>query len=156
LVMARDRAGKIPMQIVTDQWNGYKDSIKLSYCSNGQHIQIERFHKDTRMELIELWQAMLRDRLKVMRGLKKEETANLILDGFLVNYNFFSIQESLCYQTPAQLANAKFNYRSWMEVICKPYIKETTLYRLPALPSVLLLGSSQTAISETATVGQFG
>jgi len=151
LMMARERAGKIPKQIITDRWDGYADSIDLAYSANDQHPQIELLFEASSMGLIELWQIMLRDRLKIMRGLKKEETAYLILDGLLVHYNFFRTQPSLSHQTPSQLANARFAYSNWTEVIYKPCIREITFHHSPTLTD-LVLESLEPGIPEAAGV----
>ena len=54
-----------------------------------------------------------------MRGLKKKETARLIMDGWLVHYNFFRPHESLNDITPAKKAGIKFPFRNWADVVKK-------------------------------------
>jgi transposase-like protein len=149
LLMARGRTGKIPQQIVTDRWEGFSESINLAFGSLDQQPQIELLFEASGMGLIELWQILLRDRFKIMRGLKKEETTYLILDGLMVHYNFFRTQASLHDQTPAQLAKARFAFVNWTDVIYKPGLKEIP-YHHPPLVSDLDLEPLETAIPQPA------
>jgi hypothetical protein len=49
-----------------------------------------------------------------MRGLKTKETAQIILDGFVVHYNFFRAHMSLGTDiTPAQVAGIKLPFSTW-------------------------------------------
>ncbi len=52
--------------------------------------------------IVERLHGTLKDRLKVMRGLKSEETAEIILSGWFVFYNFIRPHESLKGKTPAE------------------------------------------------------
>jgi putative transposase len=54
--------------------------------------------------VIERFQGTLKDRTKVMRGFKKPATAQHILEGWLVYYNYLRPHESLNDATPAQVA----------------------------------------------------
>ncbi len=67
--------------------------------------------------LIERFHGTLKARIKVMRGLKKPETALEILDGWLVHYNFFRPHESLGDTTPAEKAGIKFPFKNWLDVV---------------------------------------
>ena len=58
----------------------------------------------------------IRDREKVMRGLKKADTP--ILKGYQLYHNYFRGHESLDGQTPAEAANIKIEGRNkWITVI---------------------------------------
>lgn len=52
-----------------------------------------------------------------MRGMKSIKTAKLLMDGWLVHYNFFREHESLGDRTPAEKAGIKFPYRNWLDVV---------------------------------------
>lgn len=153
LELARDRTGKMPKQILKDGWGGHADSIRLLYGSDSQYTQTVSFYKDNNLKLIELWQMILKDRLKIMRGLKKKETAYLILDGWLVHYNFFTPQESLGYKTPAQKADAMFCYGSWMDIVCKPSVRQIAINEPELILSKLQLRPYETSLSDTMEIG---
>ena len=73
--------------------------------------------------------------------MKKRETARLLLDGWLVYYNFFRPHESLKGMTPAEKAGIKFSYKNWADVV-RGQKKETQVtddgiiktYRVRAYP----------------------
>lgn len=67
-------------------------------------------------------QGTLKERTKVMRGLKTLESMNAFLQGWIIHYNYFRPHLSLQDRTPAQVAGINFPYRNWKELIEKqPY-----------------------------------
>ena len=69
-------------------------------------------------------QGTIKDRTKVIRGFKTFETALIILDGFLVHYNFFKPHMSLkdfppkgVDKTPADIAGIKLPFKTWTEFV---------------------------------------
>ena len=115
--LARDRTGKTPKEVLTDGWKGYLDGIELAYGADAKHIQTTPFgDKASSTTLIERWHGTLKDRTKVMRGMKSLDTAKAILDGWLVYYNFFRTHESLG-RTPAEEAKIKFPYKNWLDIV---------------------------------------
>jgi len=114
---ARDKAGSTPKHVVTDGWKGYLDGIELAFGADAKHVQTDPFNnKGFNTELIERWHGTLKDRTKVMRGLKDKESAEMILDGWLVHYNYFRPHESLNGKTPSQKSGLKFKYANWSDV----------------------------------------
>jgi putative transposase len=115
---ARDRAGKIPKRILTDKWKGYIDGIELAFGADAKHIQTTPFEKSAQStNLIERWQGTLKERTKVMRGLKTWESMDEFLKGWVIHYNFFRPHLSLDDKTPAQKAGINFPYHNWKELI---------------------------------------
>jgi len=111
------KAGKAPKRIITDGWKVYPDAIDLVFGSDTKHISSKPFVEVDSTNLIERFQGSLKDRTKVMRGFKKPESARLILDGWLIYYNFFRPHESLNDKTPAQVAGIKFPYGNWLDIV---------------------------------------
>ena len=65
-----------------------------------------------------IFQRTLKDRLKVMRGLKSEETAEIILSGWFIFYNFIRPHESLKGKTPAEAVGLDLGLKhKWHELI---------------------------------------
>jgi hypothetical protein len=65
-----------------------------------------------------------------MRGMDKSETHQLILEGFILNYNYLRPHESLKNRTPAEAAKIHdFPYKSWLDVI------KSAMPELPPKPS---------------------
>jgi transposase InsO family protein len=58
-------------------------------------------------------------RNKVMRGLDDEETAQTMMDGLRVYYNFLRPHTALKGRTPAQKANIETHKAEWMSLIKK-------------------------------------
>ena len=56
-----------------------------------------------------------------MRGLKSIPTAQALLDGWLVHYNFFRPHMSLNDSTPASVAGIRFPHRNWKDVCEQPF-----------------------------------
>lgn len=106
--------GKIPKIIITDSLRAYVDGIELVFGSDTKHIQSEPFaDADISTNLIERWHSTLKTRSDIMRGLKSMDTAQSLLDGWLVHYNYFRPHESLDDKTPAEVAGVKFPYDDW-------------------------------------------
>lgn len=120
---AKDRAGKSPKRILTDGWKGYIDGIEFVFGSETKHIQTTPFaEKSISTNMVERWQGTLKERTKVMRGLKTLKSMQRFLDGWVIHYNFFRPHLSLDDKTPAQKAGIDFPYANWKELIEKqPY-----------------------------------
>jgi len=115
--LASERAGIVPKVVITDSLASYLDGIELAFGSDTKHIQSHPFAKEDSTSLIERWHATLRERTKVMWGMKKPEATRVILDGFLVFYNYFRPHESLNDKTPAEVAGIDYPYKNWLDVV---------------------------------------
>lgn len=117
LEKATAKTGKIPSLVLSDGWKGYEDAIELAYGSESKHIISRPFEdKAISTNLIERWNGTLKDRLKPMRGMDRNENVQLVLDGFTFYYNFLRPHQSLG-MTPAEAAKIKFPYKSWQDII---------------------------------------
>lgn len=115
---ALEVASKSPKVIITDALRAYVDGVELTFGSETKHIQSKPFTTaDLSTNKIERWHSTLRTRMDIMRGLKSLKTAQTLLDGWLVHYNFFRPHESLDDKTPAEVAGIKFPYKNWLDVI---------------------------------------
>lgn len=115
---AKSVADKIPKVVITDYLNAYIDGIELTWGSETRHIQSKPFAEaDISTNKIERFHSTLKARTTIMRGLKSLETAQALLDGWLVHYNYFRTHEGLDDKTPAEEAQTKFPFKDWLEVI---------------------------------------
>ena len=71
------------------------------------------FTTEINTNLIERFHGTLKDRINILRGFKSVRTAKLILDGFVVNYNFFRPHMTLNNTTPAQEAGINLTFNTW-------------------------------------------
>ena len=86
--LASKRAGMAPSAVITDKLRAYLDGIEIVFGGYTEHIQSGPFTKEDDTNEIERMQGTIKDRTKILRGFKTFETAIIILDGFLVHYNF--------------------------------------------------------------------
>ena len=110
-------AGKHPKVVITDKLNSYVD---VFYGKDAEHRQggIARSTEDNTQK-IERFHGSLKQRTKVMRGLKNFETALDFTAGWLVHYNYLRPHESLQDKTPAEKAGISYPYQNWADIIRK-------------------------------------
>jgi putative transposase len=114
-----DRAVKTtgihPKTVLTDNLASYLD---VFYGKNAEHKLGSPFeHSDESTSRIERWHGTIKNRTKVMRGLKNIETAIDFVNGFLAFYNYLRPHESLEGRTSAKESKIDYPYRNWQELI---------------------------------------
>ena len=110
----RMRTDVIPQTIISDKMSAYIDGIERVFGADTTHVQSHGMASDTNINLIERFHGTLKQRTKVMRELKSEDAARVILDGFVVNYNFFRHHSALGdTTTPAQAAGIWLPFDTW-------------------------------------------
>lgn len=114
---ALERAGKPPKAIVTDKLASYVDAFETVFGADSRHVQSSPFVTSDSTNLIERFHGTLKDRTEVMRGLKSKDTANLILEGYLIYYNFMRPHIGLRGKTPAEKAGLNLSIRNWLDVV---------------------------------------
>ena len=121
---AYDRAGKAPRIVYTDKLAAYLNGIELTFGADTKHRQGSPFDVGNNTNLIERFHGTLKSRTEVMRGMHNRETARLIMDGWLIYYNFFRPHDALrnlppkgIDKTPAKVAKADYPYKNWLDVV---------------------------------------
>jgi putative transposase len=109
-------AGKEPTKVLTDKLASYLD---VRYGKDTEHIQSSPFAVEDDTQMIERFHSTLKQRTKVMRGLKNIASALDFMDGFLVHYNYLRPHSSLDDKTPAEVAGIDFAYKNWADIIRK-------------------------------------
>lgn len=138
--LAVDRAGKKPKVVLTDKLAAYIDGIELAFGADSKHIRSKPFSEENSTNLIERFHGTLKDRTKVMRGLKDIKTAKLITQGWLIHYNYIRPHEALKNKTPAEIAGIKFPHRHWQDIVAKKQpvtprqVSATSATRIPEIP----------------------
>ena len=107
--MAKKVTGKKPMTMITDGLPAYNDAYKKEFWTlrnprtkHIRHIKIRGDHNNNKMERLN---GEIRDREKVMRGLKKKDTP--ILKGYQIYHNYIREHEGLDGKTPAEACGIK-------------------------------------------------
>lgn len=114
---AQQRAITAPKFIVTDKLRSYIDGIERVFGAETVHVQSQGMASSTHNNLIERFHGTLKQRTKVMRGLRNPTTAKIVLDGWLIHYNYFRPHEGLKGKTPAEAAGIRFPYKNWKDLI---------------------------------------
>ncbi len=101
---AKETAGKEPKTLITDQLKSYRTASRQEF-PNALHIQDISFGGVIHNNKMERMNGEVRDREKVMRGLKRMDTP--ILKGVQIYHNFVRPHEGLKGETPADRAGIK-------------------------------------------------
>jgi len=117
---AAERAGKTPKVVLTDRLAAYLDGIELAFGADAEHRHGSPFDVRSSTNVIERFQGTLKDRTKVLRGLKTPETAQKFIEGWLIHYNYFRPHISLKGKTPAQKAGIVLSASDWLDVVRQP------------------------------------
>lgn len=126
-------AGKAPKHIVTDRLAAYIDGIERVFGADTRHVQSGGMRAEINNNLSERLQGSVKQRYKTMRGLQTRETAQLVLDGWALNYNLFRPHEALKNRTPATAAGVLSPFDDW-DTVARRGIPEDATFR-PAILS---------------------
>ncbi len=101
--LAKKVTGKKPMTMITDGLPAYHDAYKKEFRTlrkpRTEHIRHIKLRGDMNNNTMERLNGEIRDREKVMRGLKREDTP--ILKGYQIYHNYIREHEGLDGKTPA-------------------------------------------------------
>ena len=123
---AEKRAGKSPRAVITDKLRSYLDAIERAFGADAKHVQSGPFKLQMSTRDIERFHGTLKDRTKVLRSLANRESAKIVLDGWLVHYNFFRPHGGLDGKTPAEAAKASgVPFSNWLDVVTGERVRET-------------------------------
>lgn len=113
-------AGKRPLTLISDGAPNFQDAYAQEFwtmqnprTTHIRHIHLRKDHNNNKMERLN---GEVRDREKVMRGLKRMDTP--ILKGYQLYHNYFRPHEGLNGDTPASQAGIKIEgANKWITVI---------------------------------------
>lgn len=113
LSLGANNSSRTPRFIISDGLAAYPDGVERVFGADARHIRAKGLTHAININLIERFHGTLKQRTKVMRGLKSVESASLILTGFIVHYDFFRPHMALGGKTPAEAAGIRFPFRNW-------------------------------------------
>ena len=124
---SREVAGKRPLTLITDGAMNYKKAFLKEFYTNHNpqsvHIRDIRFGSEVHNNKMERMNGEVRDREKVMRGLKRMDTP--ILKGTQIYHNFIKPHQGLQGRTPAEAAGIKVEGEDrWKTLIQNASVKE--------------------------------
>mgnify|MGYP001589054940 CR=1 FL=1 len=114
---ARRRTGAVPTVIMTDQLQDYHKGIANVFRAEVHHLTSEGFGSHSNINLIERFHGTIKQRTKIMRHMKRHEAASIVLDGFVVDYNFLKEHSHLDNTPPARVAGLGAGIRNWGDLI---------------------------------------
>jgi transposase-like protein/DNA-directed RNA polymerase subunit RPC12/RpoP len=120
LRMSKELMGKKPMTFITDGLPTYHEAYKREFYTKAsprtEHICHIRIRGDKNNNKMERMNGEVRDREKVMRGLKKKNTP--ILKGYQIYHNYIRPHEALNGKTPAEAAGITIEGKDkWLTLI---------------------------------------
>ena len=120
---AKQTAKSDPKFVVSDGLPAYIKAFKKEFYTmrkpRVQHIRKPRFTDLANNNIVERLNGTVREREKVMRGMKGDETAEELMEGFRTYYNFVRPHMSLDGQTPAEASglNLDLEENKWLDLI---------------------------------------
>jgi transposase-like protein len=114
-----------PMAIVTDGLRSYEDAISKEFYTmkapRTEHVRIPNIRDRSNNNMVERLHGTIRQRNKVMRGLDDEQSAQTMMDGLRIYYNFMRPHMALDGKTPAQKARIAHSStpENWLSLIKK-------------------------------------
>jgi putative transposase len=111
--------GRKPMTLITDKLPAYHDAFNKEFWTRknprSKHVNSTKFSSEINNKM-ERFNGEVRDREKVMRGLKKKKTS--ILTGYQIYHNYIREHQSLNGKTPAELCGIKVEGNNkWITLI---------------------------------------
>ena len=114
---ANGRTWGVPREIVSDGMMAYPDAVERVFGADSTHIRAKGLTAEINTNIIERFQGTVKERTKVMRGLKTMDSAKIISEGFIIHYNFLRPHMTLKGKTPAVVTGLKLPFKTWIELV---------------------------------------
>jgi transposase-like protein len=128
---AKEVAGKRPLTLITDGAHNYERAFNREFYTNHNpvsvHVRDIRLRGQVHNNKMERMNGEVRDREKVMRGLKRMDTP--ILRGAQIFHNFIKPHEGLQGRTPAEAAGIKVEGEDKWKTLIQNASKSATDFR---------------------------
>ncbi len=119
LIEGKEKAKKKPEFLMTDGLHSYIKASKKHLRGNGfTHIRCPTLRSKSNNNVVERYNNTMRERDKTLRGYKKNETADALIQGFADYYNFVREHQKLG-TTPAEKAGINLNLgeNRWLDLL---------------------------------------
>jgi len=118
--LGKEVTGKKPMTMITDGLHAYHDAYKKEFWTSRkprvEHINAIKLQGNMNNNKMERFNGEIRDREKVTRGLKNDNTP--ILTGYQIFHNYIREHEGLNGKTPAEACGIEVKGNNkWMTLI---------------------------------------
>ncbi len=121
---AKSTTHENPDYIITDGLKSYPQAFQKEFTNSGKTpklTRLESIKRNPNNNLVERFNGTVRERVKVMRGLGNDESAQRMVDGHKLYYNYIRPHQSLNGKTPAEKAGIELQLKGnkWMDLIKK-------------------------------------
>jgi len=129
---AKALAKTVPSFVVTDGLRAYQDAFNKEFFTHQNprpmHVRLAGLRKETNNNIIERLHGTIRERTKVTRGLDSEGSAQTMIDGNRIYYNFIRPHMALNGKTPAEAAgiDLQLGQNKWNTLIRQSAISKKT------------------------------
>ena len=117
LLEARSHAIGNPEEIVSSGLRVFPAAIERVFGSQIIHIRAKGSATEINTNITERFQATVKERTKVIHRLKTMESAKIISQGFIINYNFLQPYITTASKVPSVVAGLQLPFRTWLELI---------------------------------------
>ena len=87
------------------------------FGADSEHIRAKGLTAEINTNIIERFQGTIKERRKVMCGLKTTDSAKIIAEGFIIHYNFLRPHMTLRGKTPAVVAGLRLPFKRRIELV---------------------------------------
>ena len=115
-----------PTWVKTDRHSAYPSAVKMVFAGKVKHVKSDGLAAIMNNNLSERLQGTIRERDKVLRGLKRPQKAQEYLEGWMMDYNFFRPHMALKGATPANAAGVSLPFKDWQGVATFLHAKGVT------------------------------
>jgi putative transposase len=131
LEQAQNLTGKSPGLLIINGWKGYLEGLEAARRSRTKHLPTQITLESEKASFVERTNNGQINRFNIMRGLKKSDTAESVLPGWMMYYNYFRPHPSLNNITPAEKAHISFPFRNWREIVNSQVLVEAPVSMNP-------------------------
>ncbi len=117
---AKEVTGKRPKVIITNGLPSYNEAYQKEFWTNDRkrtvHVKHIHLQGDMNNNKMERWNGSFRDREKVTRGLKKDESP--MISGYIIHHNYVRPHMELDGKTPAEVCGIEIKGKDkWKTLI---------------------------------------
>jgi transposase-like protein len=120
----KENAKRLPFIVVSDSLRSYDQAVKQEIGTKKfpkiEHLKVSPIKKGMENMPIERWHGILKQRIKVMRGIDNSASGQELADAFILYYNFIRKHSGIG-MTPAEKAdiNLSLSGNRWEDLIRK-------------------------------------
>lgn len=117
LTSAQGHSLTMPQAILSNSLSPYPDAIQTAFGPMSRKVRLQGLPASNGAGSIESFRSAMGDRSKVLKSLKTLEAAHVIIDGFVVDYDFLKPHMAAKGKTPAQACGLKPEFNSWAGLV---------------------------------------